>query len=138
MSGSLRNSHLLLPIVLRRKWSIGLNHSDFSCCFGSDMLILFLLQGSVDFGVFQDKYINYQLLSVSIWRAGRTFALFAENLLSSVMVRLGILYSVFRRPSLLFSYETDTIKAGFSTIYGRFYICLIVKWRRRSQVWLRL
>ena len=44
-------------------------------------------------GVFQDKYINYQLLSVSIWRAGRMFALFAENLLSSVMVRLGILYS---------------------------------------------
>ena len=39
---------------------------------------------------------------------------------------------------LLFSYGTDTIKAGFSTIYGRFYYCLIVKWRRGSQVRLRL
>ena len=48
-------------------------------------------------GVFQDKYINYQLLSVSIWRAGRTFALFAGNLLSSAMVHLGILYSDFSK-----------------------------------------
>ena len=39
---------------------------------------------------------------------------------------------------LLFSYGTDTIKAGFSTIYGRFYCGLIVKWRRGSQVQLRL
>ena len=48
-------------------------------------------------GVFQDKYMNYQLLSVSICRAGRTFALFVGNLLSSVMVRLGILYSDFSK-----------------------------------------
>ena len=39
---------------------------------------------------------------------------------------------------LLFSYGTDTIKAGFSTIYGRFYSGLIVKLRHGPQVRLRL
>ena len=39
---------------------------------------------------------------------------------------------------LLFSYGTDTIKAGFSTIYGRFYSSLIVKRWCGSQVQLRL
>ena len=39
---------------------------------------------------------------------------------------------------LLFSYGTDTIKAGFSTIYGRFLCWLKVKRRRGSQVQLRL
>ena len=33
-------SHLLLPIVLRRKWLIVLNHSDVSNCCCSDLLIL--------------------------------------------------------------------------------------------------
>ena len=49
----MRISRLLLPIVLRRKWSIVLNHSDFSCCFGSDTLILALLQVSVDSAIFK-------------------------------------------------------------------------------------
>ena len=38
------NSRLLLPIVEWGKWSIVLNHSDFSCCDGGNSLILALLQ----------------------------------------------------------------------------------------------
>ena len=41
-------SHLLLPIVLRRKWLIVLNHSDVSDCCCSDLLILSLLWESGD------------------------------------------------------------------------------------------
>ena len=40
----MRNSRLLLPIVEWGKWSIVLNHSDFSCGDGGNSLILALLQ----------------------------------------------------------------------------------------------
>ena len=41
----MRSSRLLLPIVEWEKWSIVLNHTDFSCGDGGNSLILALLQG---------------------------------------------------------------------------------------------
>ena len=65
----MRYSRLLLPIVLRRKWSIVLNHSDFSCCCGSDTLILTLLQETVDSAILKSwksfnsiLYFNFRRL----------------------------------------------------------------------------
>ena len=40
----MRSSRLLLPIVEWEKWSIVLNHTDFSCGDGGNSLILALLQ----------------------------------------------------------------------------------------------
>ena len=54
----MRSSRLLLPIVEWEKWSIVLNHTDFSCGDGGNSLILALLQETVDSTILKCKCFN--------------------------------------------------------------------------------